>query len=663
MAHGVRGGQIMFRQAFPWFVLLSAASAMAAQNFRLGVDFTQPIGNGSLLATNVAVATDAQGGIYGLASSDITTPQSYLVKLNPAGAVAYQTTLPFFAPVMAVDAAGNVYLAGNPDGSSVFVEKLGTDGATVVYNTPIPTGAQTPTGIAVDSSGRVYVTGGAFQGMQTIPGAYQSTATNDSANNGFVVRLKADGPLDYATYLGGGLPFGIAVDNSGDAFITGNSQGFSYPTTPGAYLSSGSVYLTRLNSSGTGLVYSTFTAGSAACCVAVDSADNATLAVQGNSGADFLVMRFNAQGGVVFSQDLPGSSLPAALALDGAGNSYVALYSGDPNAPIASPVAANFPAKNSVTPCSAGMNSALAVLDASGSLLQATYIPSTEVGFAGYQPAMAVGPNSTVDVLDVTLTTLHGDSLALIQFSPNLNAQTVQLACVGNAANYDSTAISAGEMVSLFGQGLGPAAGAQPTVSTQTGFPSELAGVRVTFNGTTGPLLYVQDGQINAIAPWSLTSGQKVDVCVSYNGATTNCITRTAVDAHPGVFTLNGSTLVVNQDGTINSASHPAPTGSYVTVYATGLGPIEPAQPDGSIVGLPLPANVLPVTLTSMMTGHPTLWLGPTSWPVAVQYAGPAPFEVAGVSQINFVVNEYGGWPISLVAGTGQCWLYVITDY
>jgi uncharacterized protein (TIGR03437 family) len=135
------------------------------------------------------------------------------------------------------------------------------------------------------------------------------------------------------------------------------------------------------------------------------------------------------------------------------------------------------------------------------------------------------------------------------------------------------------------------------------------------------------------------------------------------VDAHPGVFTLNGSTLVVNQDGTINSASHPAPTGSYVTVYATGLGPIEPAQPDGSIVGLPLPANVLPVTLTSMMTGHPTLWLGPTSWPVAVQYAGPAPFEVAGVSQINFVVNEYGGWPISLVAGTGQCWLYVITDY
>jgi hypothetical protein len=72
----------MFRQAFAWFVLLSAASGMAAQNFRLGVDYSRPIGNGSLLATNLAVATDAQGGIYRLASDDITGAQSYLVKVD-----------------------------------------------------------------------------------------------------------------------------------------------------------------------------------------------------------------------------------------------------------------------------------------------------------------------------------------------------------------------------------------------------------------------------------------------------------------------------------------------------------------------------------------------------------------------------------------------------
>jgi uncharacterized protein (TIGR03437 family) len=633
---------------------------MSAQNFRLGVDFSQPIGNGSHIATNVAVATDAQGGIYTLASiGSPPTSQSYLVKLTPAGAVVYQTTLPFFAPYMAVDAAGNVYLAAeNANTSNFFIEKLGTDGATVLYQTPIGV-VLGPAGIAVDSSGRVYVTGVPSLGMPATPGAYQSTATNSNAYNGAVVRLKADGSLDYATYLGGGVPVGIAVDNSGEAFVTGNDYLGGYPTTPGAYLPSapsGGPYLTRLNSSGTGLVYSTYTPGTAACCVAVDSADNATIAVRGKTAADFLVTRFNAQGaGLIFSQDLPGSSLPAAVGLDGAGNSYVVLSSGLTNGLIESPVAANFQAKNSVTPCSAGMNSALAVLGPNGNLLQATYIPSPE-GFAGYVPAMTVSANSTVDVLDGTLAA-GAESPVLIQFSPNLSAPPVQLACVGNAASYDSTAISGGELVSLFGQGLGPATGTQPTVSTQTGFPSELAGVQVTFNGTPGPLLYVQDGQINAIAPWSLTAGQNVDVCVSYNASPTNCITRTAVNAHPGVFMFNGSTLVVNQDGSINSASHTAPTGSVVTFYATGLGPITPAEPDGGIVGDPLPANVLPVTLTWELQGMPILWLGPTSGPVTVQYAGPAPFEVAGVSQINFVIGQYT-WPISLAVGTGQCWIY-----
>ena len=215
------------------------------------------------------------------------------------------------------------------------------------------------------------------------------------------------------------------------------------------------------------------------------------------------------------------------------------------------------------------------------------------------------------------------------------------LACLGNAASYDSTGIAGGELVSLFGQGLGPANGAGPEVDAQTGFPKQLNGVEVTFNGAAGPLLYVQDGQVNAIAPWSLQAGQTVQVCLVYNSAPTNCLARTVVAADPGVFTVDGTyAAALNQDGSFNSSSHPAPVGSVVTVFATGLGPINPPQPDGAIVGLPLPANVSPA---AVFFYQPSI-IGLIPSNLTINYAGPAPYQVAGVSQINFVVQNPGNW-------------------
>ena len=80
--------------------------------------------------------------------------------------------------------------------------------------------------------------------------------------------------------------------------------------------------------------------------------------------------------------------------------------------------------------------------------------------------------------------------------------------------------------------------------------------------------------------------------------ALSNCLARTAVAADPGVFTVDGYyAAALNQDGSFNSASNPAQVGSTVTVFATGLGAINPPQPDGAIVGVPLPANVLPVEM------------------------------------------------------------------
>lgn len=648
----------MLRKLCLWCALLISATAIAAaENFLLGVNYSELIPTGAFTATTVynplqvVTGTDSQGAIYLLINGTLANQSStvlyYLIKLTPAGdRVVYQNTLAIQPSAMAVDPAGDVYLAGND-----FVQKLGTDGATVEYTTTIGQNL-TLTSLAVDAAGRAYVTGwSSGSGFQTTPGALQQTPPGPASGpNAFVVRLKPVGAIDYATYLGGGSqaqPDGIAVDASGSAFVTGAAFATNFPVTPGAYLAASGIpnfdfhensFLVRLSPGGSALTYSTFAdaQGDHATAIAVDSDDNAVVLLSNTAGTGSVVLRFNPQGTAeLFSKSLPASH-PGGLAVDAAGNTYLAL-----------PTGANYPVKNSLAVCDPNGSSALTVLDGNGNVLQSTYIPGSS-SYAYAAPAVGLGADSTVYVVDSPTASytptrqLAGSQpglLFLTSFSQDAKAQVLHLACIGNAASYDSTGLAGGELVSLFGQGLGPADGAGPQVDIKIGFPKELDGVEVTFNGTPGPLLYVQDSQVNAIAPWSLQTDQTVQVCVVYNSTPTNCLTRTVVVADPGVFTVDGSyAAALNQDGSFNSASNPAQVGSVVTVFATGLGAIDPPQPDGAIVGLPLPANVSPV---AVFYWQPTLFFAVPE-DLTLNYAGPAPYEVAGVSQINFVVQNIG---------------------
>ena len=635
------------------FTLLSVTAAMAAtQDFRLGVNYAELIPAGSLTTVYQAVtATDAQGAIYiwvSGATTSATTEDSYLIKLR-GNQIVYRNMLPFIAVAMAVDPAGNVYLITSPSAGSYAVVKLGTDGATVEYNMGTAPNV-TLTGLAVDSAGRAYVAGFVVGASLPItPGAYQQTPPSADGSNAFVMRLKPSGAIDYATYLGGSSQassLGIAVDAEGSAFVTGNAYSADFPTTPGAYLAASGIpnfnyapFLVRLSADGSALIYSTFTSVSeyTAYYVAVDSADNAVIVLTTPFGAvASVVERFNPQGTAIgFSRLLPASSANG-LAVDAAGNTYVSLTAN-----------ANFAAVNSLAPCQTAASGALAVLDGNGNILQATYIPGAFGPFG-----FALGVNSTINVVGAPAASYaatqqfegsSGGPLFLTSLSQDTSAPIVQLACFANAASYDGAAISAGEIVSLFGQGLGPGAGTQPQAAAN-GFPKQLAGVQVTFNGTPGPLLYVQNGQINAISPWAL-QGSAADVCVVYNGSPTNCVTRPVANQHPGVFTLDGVyAAAVNQDGSLNTASNPAQVGSTVSIFATGMGPIDPPQPDGAILGLPLPSNVLQASVYWLQD---TFFIGTIAVSTAVSYGGPAPFAVAGFSQVDFVVantdTPYGG--------------------
>jgi uncharacterized protein (TIGR03437 family) len=671
-AHGtardVQHNRNMLRRLSLWFALPIATTAMAAaQTFLLGVNYSEPIPTGSATTTNmyrsfqVGAGTDSQGDIYlllnyGMIKGQLTANVAYLVKLTPKGdRVVYQNTLAFQASLLAVDPAGNVYLGGGN-----VVQKLGADGATVAYTTTIGQNL-TLTGLAADATGRAYVTGAASgTGFEATPGALQQTpASSAGGPDAFVARLKPSGAIDYATYLGGGsqaLPAGIAADATGAAYVTGFAYSTNFPVTPGAYLAasgipnSGASFLARLSPAGSTLIYSTFTDAQddQAVAVAVDSADNAVVLLSNATFMGSVVLRFNPQGTAqLFSKSLPASH-PVTLAVDAAGNTYLLSATG-----------ANYPVKNSLAACGANGSSALTVLDGSGNILQSTYIQGSQ-GYSSPPAALGLGANSTVFVVASPTASyaptqqLAGSQpglLFLTSFSPGAKAQVVPLACLGNAASYDTTGIAGGELVSVFGQGLGPANGAQPEVDAQTGFPKQLDGVAVTFNGIPAPLLYVQDSQVNAIAPWSLQIGQTVQVCVEYNSTASNCLVRTVVVADPGVFTVDGYyAAALNQDGSLNSASNPAQVGSTVTVFATGLGATDPPQTDGAIVGIPLPANVLPVQVFYNAPALPGLF--PVNF--VINYAGPAPYEVAGVSQINFVVQDIGAnGPIYLDVGAG----------
>ena len=100
----------------------------------------------------------------------------------------------------------------------------------------------------------------------------------------------------------------------------------------------------------------------------------------------------------------------------------------------------------------------------------------------------------------------------------------------------------------------------------------------------------------------------------------------------PGVFTLDatgtGPAAVVNQDGSLNSATNPAARGSVISIYATGEGRTSPAGATGSVTQSNTKTPLLPVTVKIGGIG------------ATVQYAGSAPDEVAGLLQVNAVVPQ-----------------------
>ena len=202
---------------------------------------------------------------------------------------------------------------------------------------------------------------------------------------------------------------------------------------------------------------------------------------------------------------------------------------------------------------------------------------------------------------------------------------------VTNAASFATGPLSPGEIVTLFGSGMGPATLVTATVNAFGLVDTQLSGTRVLFDGNAAPLVYSRADTVSAVVPYAVAGQATTQVQVEYLGQRSAAASFPVAAASPGIFKLgdagNGVGIwVLNQDGTLNSPANPASPGSIVVLYATGAGQTNPPGADGSLAAAPFPAPQQTVTVTIGGVGAQLL------------YAAAAPFEIAGLLQINAVI-------------------------
>jgi MBG domain (YGX type)/Bacterial Ig-like domain (group 3)/FG-GAP-like repeat/Beta-propeller repeat len=217
--------------------------------------------------------------------------------------------------------------------------------------------------IAVDKVGNTYVTGGT--GSTNFPTSNSLQPSLKGSEDVFITKINANGSARlYSTYLGGGGPDegkGIAVNSQGEVYVTGNAGSFDFPmmgAVQGTWGGSGDAFLTKLNASGSGLVYSTYLGGNAidyATAVALDPTGNAYITgvtfstnfptvnpFQTVKGAqqDAFVAKINPAGTAwVYATFLGGNNVDEAYAIaaDASGTAYVTGYTASTDFPLQSP--------------------------------------------------------------------------------------------------------------------------------------------------------------------------------------------------------------------------------------------------------------------------------------------------------------------------------------
>ncbi len=395
---------------------------------------------------------------------------AFVTKFNAAGsALVYSTFLGGISPAgIAVDSAGDAYVTGSTydapplknafqatagGGGDAFVTKLNATGSALVYSTYLGGGDQDyATGIAVDGSGDAYVTGDTVStDFPTTPGSLQPVIA--AAEEAFVIRVESrrvgPGLFDLPRRPGETFATGIAVDRSGNAYVTGWSPSSTFATTPGAF----TVRLLRrrlrgeVEFPGSALVYAAQLADGKGSAIAVDGSGNAYVtgiatapdfpttagAFQTTFGTatDAFVTELNAAGtALVYSTRLGGSGgasfesvFPGGVAVDGSGNIHVTGITGS----------SNFPTKDAVQAAYGGGQFDAFVAEINPSQAgAASLVYSTYLGGGDQDEADGIAVDGSGNAY-VTGFSFSLDFPTKNAYQPQRTAQTTKHASIGDA--------------------------------------------------------------------------------------------------------------------------------------------------------------------------------------------------------------------------------------
>jgi uncharacterized protein (TIGR03437 family) len=501
---------------------------------------------------------------------------------------------------MALDAAGRLLIA---DTGRSQIAAIGADGSTTVVagtgqagfagdNGPaLAAQFANPSGVARDSAGNIYVADTGNRRVRKIDTKGQVTTIAGSGANVSDLVWPCCGPMPPAPPLDVPInrPLLVTMDGRSNLYI------FSAGTF-GTYLLMLSATDGLLRLVYPGAPYGT-TLDPSLTAFAIDSEDKVVVAwaLGFNSGAEIngQLVRILGDGTRQPLSGVAGLIEPArAMTFDEGGNLYIAEST----------------RIRRISP-------AMAINTMVGFVETGTRIPE---GYYSGELNFTTGLLASGETLFESNGTLGIRSLLLAN-CPAPPQPAIALNGILDASGMVSVfeARSPGELVTIYGTGLGPAEGTQGTYHDGV-LDKQAAATRVLFNRIPGPVLYASSRQVNAIIPFA-TAGPGACVSVEYNGVASDNHCLNFSTATPGIL------VIQNQDGTVNSKAAPALVGSVVTAWSSGFGTFLPPVPDGQVVSA-AGALVLPVTVAVA---------GVTA---QVLYTGPAPGLVAGVVQLNIQI-------------------------